>query len=93
MDENHLVEDNFAAVKTDGSIELFSISKTFEDFSSSCDTVVGKDLLKALLHDRGKGRKNLYIILLNRYMCLFMGLITRTCQLTTDEVTFIYLIY
>ena len=55
MDENHLVEDHFAAVKTDGSIELYSISKTFEDFSTSCDAVVGKELLKGLLHDRGKG--------------------------------------
>lgn len=63
MDENHLVEDHFAAIKTDGSVELHSISKTVEDFSSSCDIAVGKELLKGLLHDRGKGRRNLYIIL------------------------------
>jgi len=91
VEEDHLVEDYFAAVKTDGSIEIYSISKTSEDFSSSCDAVVGKDLLKGLLHDRGKGRKNLYIILLNSSTCLFMGLTTITCQLTTDEVTFLYL--
>lgn len=59
MDENHLVEDHFAVVKTDGSIELYSISKAFDDFSSSCDAVVGKELLKGLLHDRGKGRRTL----------------------------------
>ena len=82
MDENHLVEDHLVAVKTDGSIELYSISKTSEDFSSSCDAVVGKEQLKGLLHDRGKGSKNLYIILLNRSMCLLL-----TCQLATDEVT------
>ena len=81
MEEDHLVEDHFVAVKTDGSIELYSISKTSEDFSSSCDAVVGKDLLKGLLHDRGKGRTNLYIMLLNRYMCLVIGLTTPTCQL------------
>ena len=56
MDETHLEEDYFAAVKCDGSIELYSISKAFEDFSSACDAVVAKDLLKRLLHDRGKGR-------------------------------------
>ncbi|XP_078373747.1 spatacsin-like isoform X3 [Oculina patagonica] len=54
VDQNHLEEDHFAAVKSDGSILLYSISMAFEDFSSSCDAVVGKDLLKGLLHDRGK---------------------------------------
>lgn len=97
VEEDHLVEDYFAAVKTDGSIEVYSISKTSEDFSSSCDAVVGKDLLKGLLHDRGKGkgRRNLYIpvILLNSCTCFFIGLTTIACQLTTDEVTFLYVIY
>ena len=60
MDESHLWEDHLVAVKTDGSIELYSLSKTSEDFSSSCDAVVRKEQLKGLLHDRGKGRKNLY---------------------------------
>ena len=63
MDENHVVEDHLVAVKTDGNIELHSISKTSEDFTSSCDAVVGKEQLKGLLHDRGKGNKNMYIIL------------------------------
>ncbi|KAJ7365744.1 Spastic paraplegia 11 (autosomal recessive) [Desmophyllum pertusum] len=54
VDETHLEEDYFAAVKCDGNIELYSISKAFEDFSSACDAVVAKDLLKRLLHDRGK---------------------------------------
>lgn len=85
VEEDHLVEDFFAAVKTDGSIEIYSISKTSEDFSSSCDAVVGKDLLKGLLHDRGKGRRNLYTRLLNSCTCLFTGLTTIACQLTTDE--------
>ena len=59
MDQNHLQEDHFAAVKSDGSIELYSISKAFEDFSSSFNAVVAKDLLKGLLHDRGKGTNNM----------------------------------
>ena len=59
MDQNNLEEDHFAAVKSDGSIELYSIFKAFEDFSSSCDAVVAKDLLKGLLHDRGKGTSNM----------------------------------
>lgn len=52
-----LSEDHFAAVKSDASIELYSISKAFEDLSVTCDAVVAKDLLKGLLHDRGKGMK------------------------------------
>ena len=59
MGQNPLEEDHFVVVKSDGSIELYSISKAFEDFSSSCDAVVAKDLLKGLLHDRGKGRNNM----------------------------------
>lgn len=51
-----LAEDYFAAVKSDDSIELYSISKAFDDLSGACDAVVAKDLLKGLLHDRGKGR-------------------------------------
>lgn len=57
VDENHLVEDHLVTVKTDGSIELHSIFKTSEDCTSSCDAVVGKEQLKGLLYDRGKGTK------------------------------------
>lgn len=64
--QHDLSEDHFAAVKSDASIELYSISKAFEDLSVTCDAVVAKDLLKGLLHDRGKGMKicGLEIILL-----------------------------
>ena len=57
-DQHDLSEDHFATVKSDAGIELYSISKTFEDLSVTCDAVVAKDLLKGLLHDRGKGMKN-----------------------------------
>ena len=56
--QHDLSEDHFATVKSDASIELYSISKTFEDLLVTCDAVVAKDLLKGLLHDRGKGMKN-----------------------------------
>ena len=55
--QHDLSEDHFAAVKSDASTELYSISKAFEDLSVTCDAVVAKDLLKGLLHDRGKGMK------------------------------------
>ena len=64
MDESirhDLAEDHFAAVKPDDSIELYSLSKAFQDLPGSCDAVVAKDLLKGLLHDRGKGRKRIYL--------------------------------
>ena len=69
-----LSEDHFAAVKSDASIELYSISKAFEDLSVTCDAVVAKDLLKGLLHDRGKGMKicglkNNNVIDINRFLC------------------------
>lgn len=51
-----LAEDHFVAVKSDDSLELYSISKAFEDLPGACDAVIAKDLLKGLLHDRGKGK-------------------------------------
>lgn len=48
-------EEHFVVIKSDDSIELYSISKAFEDLPGACDVVVAKDLLKGLLHDRGKG--------------------------------------
>lgn len=59
MDESiqhDLAEDHFVALKSDDSIELYSVSKAFEDLSGGRDAVVAKDLLKGLLHDRGKGK-------------------------------------
>ena len=64
MDESirhDLVDNHFAAVKSDDSIELYSISKVFDDLPGACDAVVAKELLKGLLHDRGKGRKRLQL--------------------------------
>ena len=48
-------EDCFVVLKIDGSIELHTISNAFEGFSSTCNAVVTKELLKGLLNDRGKG--------------------------------------
>ena len=54
--QDDLAEDHFVALKSDDSIELYSVSKAFEDLSGGLDAVVAKDLLKGLLHDRGKGK-------------------------------------
>ena len=54
--QDDLAEDHFVVLKSDDSIELYSVSKAFEDLSGGLDAVVAKDLLKGLLHDRGKGK-------------------------------------
>ena len=53
--QNDLMEDQFVTIKSDNSVEVYSISKASSGLSFVDDAVVSKDLLKGLLHDRGKG--------------------------------------
>ncbi|XP_068741533.1 spatacsin-like isoform X2 [Montipora capricornis] len=52
--QNDLMEDQFVTIKSDNSVEVYSISKASSGLSFVDDAVVSKDLLKGLLHDRGK---------------------------------------
>lgn len=48
-------EEHFVAIESDNRVAIYSISKAFDVLHFACYAVVAKDLLKGLLHDRGKG--------------------------------------
>ena len=48
-------EEHFTTIKSDNSVAVYAISKPFDELRFACHAVVAKDLLKGLLHDRGKG--------------------------------------
>ena len=56
-DHNALVAFAFAAVKSDGVLEFYSLSQSTENIYCICETLVTKDHLRELLQDEGKGKE------------------------------------